>query len=172
MHVQVADLAAHKSPNWSILQVGGTEFLTKSLLSVLGAGLDKSPTRFSDYTVAHTDSEWVDQAAKWLPEGQNGVALKLFKSDTPGEAFNADTYDLVIVGQAPAGISQKHDAVSIVRSALKEGGTAILGGSSYSKDSLCVHISFADTWFLSTLTSLAGRGKKATSWPPWLCWRR
>jgi hypothetical protein len=137
----VADLAAHKSPNWSILQVGGSEFLTKSLLSVLGAGLDKSPIRFSDYTVAHTDSEWIDQAAKWLPEGQKGVELKLFKSDTPSEAFNTDTYDLVIVGQAPVGISQKGDIVSIARSALKEGGIAILGGSSYSKDSLCVQTS-------------------------------
>lgn len=132
----MANLAAHKSPAWSILQIGGTEFLTRSLLSVLGAGQDGSPVRYSTYTVAHPDAEWIDEAEKWLPEVKSGVTLKLFKTDLPSEAFNSDSYDLVIVGDAPPGIDHKQSVMSMAHAALKEGGTALLAGSNYSSDTL------------------------------------
>lgn len=135
----MVDLAAHKSPAWSILQIGGTEFLTRSLLQVLGAEQDGSPVRFGSYTIAHPDTAWLEKAEGWLPEAKTGMKLNFQQTDLSPETIKSEAYDLVIIGGAPEGIDIKLDVVNMAQAALKEGGTAIFGGSDYVSDTSYVH---------------------------------
>ncbi|KAJ5654745.1 polyketide synthase [Penicillium lividum] len=57
----VIDMAAHKNPNLVILQLGHSEVLIESILSILGSKYDKT-IRCSSYTLFDPDTEKLAQS--------------------------------------------------------------------------------------------------------------
>lgn len=122
---QIADLAAHKNPNLSVLQIGGTEALIRELLSVLGAGAG-SAGRFKSYTVAHPENEWINKAEETFEDVSGNLDFKLFEIDSANETFDSESYDLVVSGNEVSGTDYKHGVVSVAKKVLKAGGVALL----------------------------------------------
>ncbi|KAJ5272907.1 polyketide synthase [Penicillium angulare] len=135
----IADLAAHKNPNLSVLQIGGTETLTRQLLSVLRADLG-SAGYFTSYTVAHTDPEWIDKANETLQEFSGSVDFKLFKPKLANETFDSESFDLIITAIDVSGDDYKEDVCAVVKKALKMGGVALLSDAKDGSDTLQVSL--------------------------------
>ncbi|KAJ5155838.1 polyketide synthase [Penicillium capsulatum] len=122
----VTDLAAHKDSNLSILQIGGTESLTRSLQLILG-GNSNSAARFGSYVVAHSDPEWISRVQEAFADLALGLQFYLFDVDTASShVFEDNSFDLVILGNDFWGSAQKPKLTTFLQSTLKEGAKAIL----------------------------------------------
>ncbi|KAJ5091914.1 polyketide synthase [Penicillium alfredii] len=128
----LADLVAHKNPNLSVLQIGGTEALTQDLLSVLGT----PALRFSNYTVAHLDVEWIARVEEVFQESRVPVDFKLFEIASADETFDSESFDLVITGNDVSETDHKQSVISVVQRVLKKGGVALLSDAKGNSSSL------------------------------------
>lgn len=126
--MQIADIATHKESNLSILQLGGTESLTRSLQSMLG-GSSNSAARVGTGThvVAHSDPEWISRTRKEFDESTPGLEFKLFGIETASnQSLENNSFDLVIVASDVSDIEQKLKLLSLLQNVLREGGKAVL----------------------------------------------
>lgn len=113
----------------SILQLGGTESLTRSLHSVLG-GSSSSAARFGTHVIAHSDPEWISRTQEEFDESTTGLDFKLFDIDAASnQGLESNSFDLVIVASDVLSAEQKLKLLTLIQDVLREGGKAILWDS-------------------------------------------
>jgi spermidine synthase len=120
------DLAAHKNPDLSILQIGGSDTFTRSLLSLLG--VDPTTTfRFSSYTIADTDSEVVTKAEQTFKKWSGRISFRLLDTDSENETFQNDSFDVILAIKAYGSAEEKASFLRDAHSWLRQGGTILVG---------------------------------------------
>ncbi|KAJ5087235.1 polyketide synthase [Penicillium angulare] len=131
----IADLAAHKNPNMSVLQIGGTETLTRQLFSVLKAELG-SAGYFTSYTVAHKDQEWLEKSSETFQGLRGSLDFKLFETKSADETFDSESFDLIITARDVSGDLDRQNVCSVLKKVLKMGGVALLSDAKDGSDTL------------------------------------
>lgn len=126
--LQVIDLAAHKNPDLSILQIGGSDTITRSLLSLLG-GDPTVELRFSSYTVADANSEVIAKADRNFKGLSERIYFRSLEKniENENETFQDGSFDVIIAINAYDSAEEK---VSFLRDAhkwLRQGGTLLAG---------------------------------------------
>lgn len=97
IYLQIASLAAHKKPNLSILQIGRSDSLTRSLISAFSAH-DPSNLSLASYIIMDKETEAITQTESTF---QNSTSLITFyagdiESGRRAQTLKDDTFDVVI----------------------------------------------------------------------------
>lgn len=96
---QVIELAVHKNPELSILQVGrAASELTSSILSVVGAH-SNSPKLFSKFTLADRDSKAIERVEELFQDRKPNLNFKVLNNNLELEAsqYLDHSVDIIII---------------------------------------------------------------------------
>ncbi|KIX02947.1 uncharacterized protein Z518_06497 [Rhinocladiella mackenziei CBS 650.93] len=123
----VLDLVAHKNPDMSILQLGGSLSMTRSILSVLATDPEDT-SRFSNLVAADTNSaiaqDFEDKFRDW---GSKLSFIKLNEDlDLQGQTLSPGSFDLIITGATFSNNMQKTRFLQDVQGLLKNGGVFLI----------------------------------------------
>ncbi|PVH73919.1 ketoacyl-synt-domain-containing protein [Cadophora sp. DSE1049] len=128
------DLAAHKDPNLSILQIGiGTEGLLSSIFSTLGGNSDET-SRYSNYLVADGEKEKIEEAATMTEKWTSNLGFKVLDAtqDFHSQGILPASLHLVLATAAFVDIDERSSFLLNAWACLKEGGTLMIVDSSES----------------------------------------
>jgi acyl transferase domain-containing protein/NADPH:quinone reductase-like Zn-dependent oxidoreductase len=121
--LHLLDLAGHRSPNLSVLEINGGDATTESALRTLGG--DTGNKRYASYTVTKSSAEYLEKVEDGLKEFKH-VEYIVLDIERELEDQRVDTqYDYVITPYLP---ERRHTATALknMRSLLKIGGRLML----------------------------------------------
>jgi len=125
---QAIDLAAHKNPDLSILQIGGEpDALTAPILSVLG-GVPTATLRFSSYAFTSSDLEVVEKAEEMFQAWKPKITFSVLKIDLDPEeqGFREASFDIIIAAADLTSSEQTQDFVRNAQKLLRKGGKLLV----------------------------------------------
>ncbi|KAF7133670.1 hypothetical protein CNMCM5793_004968 [Aspergillus hiratsukae] len=93
----IVDLAAHKNPDMSILQIGGSNTVTQSLISILGAD-PTAALRCSSYTIVDANAAVVANTAQTFNEWSGRISFRVLDTnpENKDEIFQEGSFDAII----------------------------------------------------------------------------
>jgi acyl transferase domain-containing protein len=121
---QMVELAAHKNPDLSLLQVGGvaSEFPASILSTIMGDS--GSTPLFSKYILADIDHKAIESSKELLQDWNSRVAFTVLDEslDLTTQNFTKSSIDMIIIFTDVNNVTQREQLIYSIREVLKPGG--------------------------------------------------